>query len=84
MSGLKREVEISQRETEDRSMQLKETMEKLKTVRGTLQDATEVNTYKARELKEKVKIFYIETKLNIRRHVFKIRNSLFFIFTYQI
>ena len=68
-------------------MQLKETMEKLQTVRGTLQDATEVNTYKAKELKEKVQIFYIETKLNIHSHVFTLRNSLIFInfhITYQI
>ena len=47
-------MEISQQETEDRSLQLKETMEKLQTVRGTLQDATEVNSYKAKELKDKV------------------------------
>ena len=47
-------MDKSERETEDRSAQLQDTILKLQTVRDTLKDATEINTYKAKELKEKV------------------------------
>ena len=48
-------MDKSERETEDRSAQLQDTIVKLQTVRDTLKDATEINTYKAKELKDKVK-----------------------------
>ena len=47
-------MEKSERETEQRSAQLQDTMLKLNTVRDTLKDATEINNYKAKELKDKV------------------------------
>jgi hypothetical protein len=53
-AGLKNDLERSREETEERSLQLQETLAKLETVRATLMDAKEVNNYKARELKEKV------------------------------
>jgi hypothetical protein len=53
-AGLKNDLERSREETEERSLQLQETLAKLETVRATLMDAKEVNSYKAKELKEKV------------------------------
>jgi hypothetical protein len=53
-SGLKYDLDRSREETEERSLQLQETLAKLETVRCTLQDAKEVNNYKVKELKEKV------------------------------
>jgi hypothetical protein len=52
--GLKYDLDRSREETEERSLQLQETLVKLETVRCTLQDAKEVNNYKVKELKEKV------------------------------
>ena len=59
ISDLRRDIEVSHKETEERSAQLQETAYKLQTVRDTLKDATEVNNYKAKELKDKVnKVFF--------------------------
>merc|ERR1712083_337079 len=47
------ELLLSQRESDERSRVLQETLKKLDNMRNTLRDANEINSYKAKELKDK-------------------------------
>ena len=47
------ELVLSQRESDERSRVLQETLNKLDNMRNTVKDANEINSYKAKELKDK-------------------------------